>query len=372
MGASCYGENKKRNEIAEKNEIKKTENIERDTDTDIIKNNKRKNESKTKIAAIDVSILNEISKSICKINVGDAEGTGFLIEILKKKYLMTCEHVITKDLIDKNENIEITFNKTIKKNIRLDVTKRFIRALRNNGKDIDATIIEILEEDNIDQNSFLEPDLKNINNSNKLLHKKIWIYEIKTQKLSQGEIIKIENNEFVHNATTESGFSGSPVLLENNKKVIGIHKQGSRINEENYGDFLGPVYDFLIENNIEDENIKKINQLEEEIEKNENQELIENNGDYYIGQIINEAKNGKGREYYKNGECKYIGNFVNGKYEGLGKYIYKNGIYYLGFWKKGLKNGKGKVYFRDNTFFYGGYFGKDKYLGNNKIIEKIN
>ena len=111
MGASCYGKNKKRNERAEKNDINKTENIEKDTDTDIIKNDKRKNESKTKIAAIDVSLLNEISKSICKINVGDAEGTGFLIEILKKKYLMTCEHVITKDLIDKNENIEITFIK---------------------------------------------------------------------------------------------------------------------------------------------------------------------------------------------------------------------------------------------------------------------
>jgi len=85
MGASCYGKNKKRKEREEKNEIEKTENIEKDTDTDIITNNKRKNESKTKSTAIDVSILNEISKSICKINVGDAEGTGFLIEIVKEK-----------------------------------------------------------------------------------------------------------------------------------------------------------------------------------------------------------------------------------------------------------------------------------------------
>ena len=353
MGVTCNLDNKRK---------------EKDTET---KNgdDDRNNEGKTNNVAISIGILNKISNSICKINVPNTEGTGFLIEILNKKYLMSNEHVIEKDFIEKNGIIKLTFKEDITKKIILDKNKRFIRDFTD--KSIDVTIVEILEEDNIDQNNFLKPDIENIINFKKLMKKKIWIYEFQTEKLSQGEILKIDNYEFAHSASTEPGYSGSPVFLENSETVIAIHKQGSKTKKENYGDFLGPVYDFLIKNKI-DENVEKINQLEEEIGKNENKEIIENNGDYYIGQFRNEAKNGKGKEYYKNGQYKYIGNFLNGKYEGLGKYIYKNGMYYLGLWKKGLKSGKGNMYYRDNTIFYGGYFEKDKYLGINKNIEKIN
>ena len=42
---------------------------------------------------------------------------------------------------------------------------------------IDASIVEILREDEINFDSFLEPDIENNNNFNKLNDKKIWIYQ---------------------------------------------------------------------------------------------------------------------------------------------------------------------------------------------------
>ena len=41
-------------------------------------------------------------------------------------------------------------------------------------------------------------------------------------------IIKInDNNELVYDASTKSGSSGSPILLKDTKKIIGIHKKGN-------------------------------------------------------------------------------------------------------------------------------------------------
>ena len=50
--------------------------------------------------------------------------------------------------------------------------------------------------------------------------------------------------EFVYNASTDDGSSGSPIFIKGTTKVIGIHKAGSG-NEEikiNYGDFIWPIF----------------------------------------------------------------------------------------------------------------------------------
>ena len=49
--------------------------------------------------------------------------------------------------------------------------------------------------------------------------------------------------EFSHLSSTEVGSSGSPIFLENSSLVIGIHKQGNMIKNENYGNFLYPIFD---------------------------------------------------------------------------------------------------------------------------------
>ena len=95
------------------------------------------------------------------------------------------------------------------------------------NKKLDVTIIEIKIEDKIKDKYFLLP---NINNNIEYINKEIYIVQYpKGNKLSysEGKIININNNELIHDASTTSGSSGSPILIKNTIEVIGIHKQGS-------------------------------------------------------------------------------------------------------------------------------------------------
>ena len=69
-----------------------------------------------------------------------------------------------------------------------------------------------------------------INDNIEYINKEIYIVQYpKGNKLSysEGKIININNNELIHDASTTSGSSGSPILIKNTIEVIGIHKQGS-------------------------------------------------------------------------------------------------------------------------------------------------
>ena len=100
-------------------------------------------------------------------------------------------------------------------------------------------------------------------------------------KNSRGIIKKIENEEFIHLASTEHGSSGSPIFLKDSIKIIGIHKQGDREQTENYADFISPIFNILkndikiIKNKINNDNMNNKNKEEsnknkEEIVKNSN------------------------------------------------------------------------------------------------------
>ena len=93
-------------------------------------------------------------------------------------------------------------------------------------------------------------------------------------KNSRGIIKKIENEEFIHLASTEHGSSGSPIFLKDSIKIIGIHKQGDIQQTENYADFISPIFNILkndikiIKNKINNDNMN--NKNKEEIVKNSN------------------------------------------------------------------------------------------------------
>ena len=93
-------------------------------------------------------------------------------------------------------------------------------------------------------------------------------------KNSRGIIKKIENEEFIHLASTEHGSSGSPIFLKDGIKIIGIHKQGDKEQTENYADFISPIFNILkndikiIKNRINNDNMN--NKNKEEIVKNFN------------------------------------------------------------------------------------------------------
>ena len=58
-----------------------------------------------------------------------------------------------------------------------------------------------------------------------------------------GKIIKIFNNfEFEHTVDTDHGSSGSPIILNESLKVIGIHKQSNTLNNNNIGTFIGEIF----------------------------------------------------------------------------------------------------------------------------------
>ena len=137
----------------------------------------RRNEVKiagSKIEEIDLSILGlyKACKSVCKIlyKISDNEykkGTGFFIKLYKEEKELYCllsnEHVITKELIEFKAIIDIIYNENEWKKIKLDKIKRFILY----DEQMDITIIEIIEDDNIKEDYFLLPNIDNMNYINK-------------------------------------------------------------------------------------------------------------------------------------------------------------------------------------------------------------
>ena len=110
----------------------------------VIKAKGRKNENLTGHKGVSMKIGNEAMKSICKIiiikNKENIYGTGFFMEIKPLKFLFTNYHVINKDSINDNIELEI-WNK---KKMNLNLNQRYIKYFESQK---DITIIEIKKED---------------------------------------------------------------------------------------------------------------------------------------------------------------------------------------------------------------------------------
>ena len=196
-------------------------------------------------------LKSEISKSICKILATKILGTGFLIKFPKEGKvfycLMSCGHVITNKLIKQKEKISFLYDDENKiKNLILDQNQRYIKNFKEIK--IDATIVEILSSDKIDENYFLSPNIDYMDNLNRLNNEKIKIPQFPkggSLTFSKGEITKVDKNEFIHNAKCEKGSSGSPLLLKGSNEVIGLHKAENPKIKEYYADSIGRVFDFI-------------------------------------------------------------------------------------------------------------------------------
>ena len=318
--------------------------------------NLRNNESIQKnspIVKLPTPLIMIPSLSLCKIdNSIDKIGTGFFIKFFKGDddffCLLTNEHIITSKLINEKKTITLYYYYQTKcKSITLNPNKRYIKEFTQIG--IDATIVQILPEDNIELNLFLLPALEYMNSFQELLNKEITIIQYPLAQdlcYANGILKKIKKFEFTHFASTQPCSSGSPVFLKDSTKVIGVHKASKKDNSENYGDFIGPIFNF-IKNNFKF-NIIKLD-----------------NGECYYGGLENNIKNGKGILYYANGAIKYDGFFINDKFEGYGKYIDKNGQYFIGEWKNDLRY-KGKEYINGDLIFEGEYLNGKKWNGNGR------
>ena len=231
--------------------------------------------SKKHAKSMKLNILNEVSKSLCKIYIEiiNSRGTGFflLINVSKEEklyMLVTVFHVI-KTIKNKNDIKIIIDNGNKEFNINMKRHKGII--VYDDEKDIIG--IEIKEEDNIKNNvkflnyEFLNYDInckenqENQENQYKnYLGKDVFILHhplFRDLECNSGKILTftedVQYYEFHHNLDTDEGSSGAPILLfENNNegpKVIGVHKcfpTGQIEYKSNIGNFIGILIETVI------------------------------------------------------------------------------------------------------------------------------
>ena len=233
-------------------------------------------------------IISQMEKNICKIKIGNEQGTGFFCKIpFRKKdnmlpVLITNNHIINENILyKKDENISIYIEEKGWK--KMDLKKR----MKFTNIDFDTTIIEIKDRDEI--NNFLELDdiiiddiINKIDKNDRLIDETLYIIQYPEGKLSvsYGILDKISEDKkynFNHKCSTKGGSSGSPILNMNNNKIIGIHKEGHK-NNYNRGTFLNYPIKLFIEQNID-----KFNELNKRL----NNEINNKEFPYKINNEIN-------------------------------------------------------------------------------------
>ena len=152
--------------------------------------------------------------------------------------LITTNQVINTDDIKNKTNVSFYLNnnriiKTIKldnnrliyTNEKLNITiieiKEDVDNLNNKYLDLDDEIINYLKLDNKDRQKYID-----ILYNNEALY--LLDYPNKNEKfVSYGKLLYINNKEIIHNCNKKHGSLGSPILLLNNHKLIGIHCSSS-------------------------------------------------------------------------------------------------------------------------------------------------
>ena len=206
---------------------------------------------------VPIETANKLSKSICKItykNMGqEFFGTGFFMIYNSLKCLISVNHVITSNLINKNIEIEI-YNK---KKFNLQLNSRFIKFFE---RPIDISVIEIKDSDGINEYiEYLKHDL-NYMDGGYTQYKGKDVLSLgypfgETLSAGTGKIKDINKYEFDHDIPTEIGSSGSPIILFYSEKILGIHKYGNEGKNINVATFIGEIFN-IINKDLNKENNK--------------------------------------------------------------------------------------------------------------------
>ena len=224
-------------------------------------------------------ILNQMNKCVCKI-YSKGGGSGFFTKIpfnnMLLPVLITNNHVLDPNTI-KKMNIIISLKcEKEKKTIEINDNRKIYT-----NEELDITIIEIKpNKDNIN-NEYIDLDddiinyLKNNKNVNDLddIYSNKSIYLLHYPKgnnivVSYGQPPEFDNSDIKHKCSTEHGSSGSPILLINNQKLIGVHCGGYKNEEYNRGTSI--IYSI-----IEFQKMSKINNyIIAEFETKEDNEIL--------------------------------------------------------------------------------------------------
>ena len=339
--------------------------------------------------------LCKVYKSLCLIKTPSKNGVGFLIRLNKGENPLYClvseENAISEEMLNKNEKIEVYYDNQQKKiDVNLEKSDRFIIKY----KDLNATLIEIISEDKVDESYFLLPNLDYINDSKTLGQPKVFmpiILDDENISYYYGQIKESIENGFTHyeivTIDTKGNTkqvpleikkecpSGSPIFIYDTSEVLALHKQGNKDELENIGYFIFPIIKLIQENIYFDKVNYGLNSYEGYFfngKRDGNGKFIYDGGEYcYVGNWMNNYKHGKGTIYDKLGDIIYEGEFAKDKFEGKGKYIYKErDYYYVGEWLNNKEHGKGTIYYMDDKIQYEGDFVDGKFEGEGKFIYK--
>ena len=261
---------------------------------------------------IKINKLYHIAKCTITLEIDNYRASGFFLKFERNNRpfycLMTNQHVIKSKYVEKKQKIRIIYdNRNKYLDLTLDREERIIICFEE-VLSVDATLVEIIPKDKIDDSYFLIPNMhySYLNN----IPQEIQVVQFPHGGYlshSKGEIVGIycDNiNYFFHTASTQFGSSGSPIALDNDGEVFAIHKGSTQNKEFNVGIFIG--------------NLVEIMKLYK--------------------------KNGKFKDYYENGKLKYEGYFKDDEYnDENGNFYFENGNIYTGQFKNGKKHGNGFI-----------------------------
>ncbi len=253
-----------------------------------------------------IEIMNNIKGCIFRIGNGKKFGTGFLCKIPFSYYerlpvLITCNHVLDEESLLERDSIYLTNEYNEKYIIKKDEKRKYY----SNKNELDATIIEIIEQDIICKAKYLDVD--NDNYSIESLSKyNAYLFHYQNDYpdllISFATFKCMEGYKFYHYCNSKPGSSGGPIFNSYNNKVYGIHLGSHKKYDMKVGTNLkGPIMEF----------IKKYTKTKEE-KKNEIKSKNENEN--YEEQISKEKKSDE--HEYKNENKRKINNENYEKIEG--------------------------------------------------------
>ena len=181
---------------------------------DKIINNNIENEDNKDISKYIIKIEMEIKKDDNNGKYDFISGIGLLCYIRQKniKALITYNHIINLDFLNKEKNLIIIINGKYKEiNLKLD---RFKYSYEN----IDITIIEIIEEDNI--YNFIELE-KYINSRNYVNEEIISVY-LKNNKSIEKLNCKIKEKKDEYYISNIESIKEGIIILKDNYKLLGL------------------------------------------------------------------------------------------------------------------------------------------------------
>ena len=214
--------------------------------------------------------LFKMEKSMCKIscetiNGKIRKGSGFFCEIninFPIKYaLFTNNHILDESNLQIDSIIHfecLEYEKSfdnpfyIQKEIKITKERKVFT-----NKELDYTCIELFKSDNIFEYFKIDPKLFKYDKNN-LKDNDIFILQFpygNDLSFSYGKILLLKGNKIKHNASTDNGSSGSPIIRRSKENyIIGLHYGGIKNKEDEFKYNLATLFDSILDNIKEQNN----------------------------------------------------------------------------------------------------------------------